>query len=36
MDLLAFEKKLDYTISRKRIEIQEALRKPQKVGSIMY
>ncbi|OWA51577.1 SWI/SNF-related matrix-associated actin-dependent regulator of chromatin subfamily D member 1 [Hypsibius exemplaris] len=31
MDLLAFEKKLDYTISRKRIEIQEALRKPQKI-----
>ncbi|XP_055349359.1 SWI/SNF-related matrix-associated actin-dependent regulator of chromatin subfamily D member 1-like, partial [Paramacrobiotus metropolitanus] len=31
MDLLEFEKKLDCTISRKKIEIQEALRKPQKI-----
>uniref|UniRef100_A0A674MX66 SWI/SNF related BAF chromatin remodeling complex subunit D2 n=1 Tax=Takifugu rubripes TaxID=31033 RepID=A0A674MX66_TAKRU len=28
MDLLAFERKLDQTISRKRMEIQEAIKKP--------
>lgn len=31
MDLLAFERKLDSTISRKRLEIQEALKRPMKV-----
>lgn len=30
MDLLAFERKLDATISRKRLEIQEILRRPMK------
>merc|ERR1712202_96365 len=31
MDLLAFERKLDSTIMRKRLDIQEALKRPQKV-----
>ncbi|TKR67412.1 hypothetical protein L596_023568 [Steinernema carpocapsae] len=31
MDLLDYEKKLDATITRKRLEIQEALKKPMKV-----
>merc|ERR1719361_2876469 len=31
MDLLAFERKLDATIMRKRLDIQEALKRPQKV-----
>ena len=30
MDLLAFERKLDTTIMRKRLEIQEAIRRPMK------
>ncbi|UYV76498.1 SMARCD2 [Cordylochernes scorpioides] len=30
MDLLAFERKLDYTITRKRLDIQEALKRPMK------
>lgn len=30
MDLLTFEKKLDSTIMRKRLEIQEAIRRPMK------
>ena len=30
MDLLAFERKLDSTIMRKKLEIQEALRRPMK------
>ncbi|XP_074602100.1 brahma-associated protein 60 isoform X2 [Brevipalpus obovatus] len=30
MDLIAFEKKLDFTITRKRLDIQEALKKPMK------
>ncbi|XP_064614517.1 SWI/SNF-related matrix-associated actin-dependent regulator of chromatin subfamily D member 1-like [Liolophura sinensis] len=30
MDLLAFERKLDSTIMRKRLDIQEALKRPQK------
>lgn len=30
MDLLAFERKLDFTIMRKRLDIQEALKKPIK------
>ena len=30
MDLLSFERKLDSTIMRKRLEIQEALRRPMK------
>ena len=30
MDLLAFERKLDATIARKRLEIQEVLRRPLK------
>lgn len=30
MDLIAFEKKLDFTIMRKRMDIQEALKKPIK------
>jgi len=30
MDLLAFERKLDYTIMRKRLDIQEALKRPMK------
>jgi hypothetical protein len=32
MDLLAFERKLDATIMRKRLDIQEALKRPIKVG----
>ena len=31
MDLLAFERKLDATIMRKRLEIQEALKRPIKI-----
>ena len=31
MDLLAFEQKLDSTIMRKRLEIQETLKKPMKL-----
>ncbi|GCC42322.1 hypothetical protein chiPu_0026144, partial [Chiloscyllium punctatum] len=31
MDLLAFERKLDQTIMRKRVDIQEALKRPIKV-----
>lgn len=30
MDLLAFERKLDSTIMRKRLDIQEALKRPMK------
>lgn len=30
MDLLAFERKLDFTIMRKRLDIQEALKRPMK------
>lgn len=32
MDLLAFERKLDQTIMRKRLDIQEALKRPIKVN----
>ena len=32
MDLLAFERKLDATITRKRLDIQEALKRPMKVS----
>lgn len=32
MDLLAFERKLDATIMRKRLDIQEALKRPIKVS----
>lgn len=31
MDLLSFEKRLDTTIARKRLEIQEAVKRPLKV-----
>ena len=31
VDLLTFEKKLDYNIMRKRLDIQEALKRPVKV-----
>lgn len=31
MDLLAFERKLDATIMRKRLDIQEALKRPMKL-----
>ena len=31
MDLVSFERKLDATIMRKRLDIQEALKRPQKV-----
>lgn len=34
MDLLAFERKLDQTIMRKRVDIQEALKRPMKVASL--
>lgn len=34
MDLLAFERKLDQTIMRKRVDIQEALKRPMKVLSL--
>lgn len=34
MDLLAFERKLDQTIMRKRVDIQEALKRPMKVESL--
>ena len=30
MDLLSFERKLDFTITRKRLDIQEALKRPMK------
>lgn len=33
MDLLAFERKLDQTIARKRMEIQEAIKKPLTVSA---
>ena len=33
MDLLAFERKLDATIMRKKLDIQEALKRPMKVNS---
>lgn len=36
MDLLAFERKLDATIMRKRLDIQEALKRPIKVSSIAF
>ena len=35
MDLLAFERKLDATITRKRLDIQEALKRPMKVCNIL-
>lgn len=35
MDLLAFERKLDQTIMRKRVDIQEALKRPMKVCVII-
>ncbi len=34
MDLLAFERKLDQTIARKRMEIQEAIKKPITVYAV--
>ena len=34
MDLLTFEQKLDATIMRKRLEIQEGLKKPIKVSAV--
>ena len=34
MDLLAFERKLDQTIARKRMEIQEAIKKPLTVCAV--
>lgn len=36
MDLLAFERKLDQTIMRKRLDIQEALKRPIKVCSLCH
>ncbi|XP_029448434.1 SWI/SNF-related matrix-associated actin-dependent regulator of chromatin subfamily D member 3-like [Rhinatrema bivittatum] len=36
MDLLAFERKLDQTIMRKRVDIQEALKRPMKVQNLNY
>lgn len=36
MDLLAFERKLDQTIARKRMEIQEAIKKPLTVCAANY
>lgn len=36
MDLLAFERKLDQTIMRKRVDIQEALKRPMKVSPDNY
>ena len=35
MDLLAFERKLDQTIARKRMEIQEAIKKPLTVSAAL-
>ena len=35
MDLLSFESKLDSTIMRKRLDIQEALKRPIKVKIIL-
>ena len=34
MDLLSFERKLDSTIMRKRLDIQEALKRPMKVSYV--
>lgn len=34
MDLLAFERKLDFTIMRKRLDIQESLKRPMKVQQL--
>ena len=36
MDLLSFEKRLDTTIARKRLEIQEAVKRPLKVTCNVY
>ena len=36
MDLLAFERKLDATIMRKRLDIQEALKRPMKVSCFKF
>ena len=36
MDLLSFEKRLDTTIARKRLEIQEAVKRPLKVICNVY
>ena len=36
MDLLSFEKRLDTTIARKRLEIQEAVKRPLKVTHNVY
>lgn len=36
MDLLSFEKRLDTTIARKKLEIQEAVKRPLKVNCSMY
>ena len=36
MDLLSFEKRLDTTIARKRLEIQEAVKRPLKVIYNVY
>lgn len=36
MDLLAFERKLDQTIMRKRVDIQEALKRPMKVERLQF
>lgn len=36
MDLLAFERKLDATIMRKRLDIQEALKRPMKVSVLLF
>lgn len=36
MDLLSFEKRLDTTIARKKLEIQEAVKRPLKVIYNVY
>lgn len=36
MDLLAFERKLDQTIARKRMEIQDAIKKPLTVSTCRF
>ena len=36
MDLLSFEKRLDTTIARKKLEIQEAVKRPLKVICSVY
>lgn len=36
MDLVAFERKLDATIMRKRLDIQEALKRPMKVFCLFF